>query len=267
MNNAPLLLDSITDADAASAGRVVVSGSHGGLYPAAVASKWGIRAVLFNDAGIGFEEAGVAGVLKLAEAGMASAATDCLSCRIGSAADAVARGRISVVNAVAGGLGLIAGMRVSDALAALDGAPAPAAKLPPVAEARRNETLPESGRTVSLLDSASLAVPEDAGGIVITGSHGGLIGGDPARALKADARLAVFNDAGVGIDGIGITRLPALDQRRVAAVTVDCRTARIGDAASALETGVISHVNKTAESQGAQKGAGLRDWLETLPEG
>jgi predicted esterase YcpF (UPF0227 family) len=47
----PTLLDSITDIAARDAGRVAVSGSHGGLYPASVASRGGLRAVIFNDAG------------------------------------------------------------------------------------------------------------------------------------------------------------------------------------------------------------------------
>ncbi len=266
MSNKPLLLDSITDANAESAGRLVVSGSHGGVYPAAVASQRDIRAVLFNDAGIGFENAGVAGVLKLANVGMAAVAVDCNSCRIGSATDAIERGRISVVNAVAKTLGIAEGMNVTEALDRLTDTPAPTGKLPPVPEARSITTLPTSRHVIHLLDSASLVTSDDADEINITGSHGGLIGGDPARALKAAAQIAVFNDAGVGVDGIGITRLPALGQRGIAAVTIDCHTARIGDAASALETGVISHVNQTAEAHGAQQGATLRSWLEIVPE-
>ena len=266
MTNKLMLLDSITDANAESAGRLVVSGSHGGAYPAAVASQWDIRAVLFNDAGIGLEDAGVAGVLKLANVGMAAAAMDCHTCRIGSATDAIERGRISVVNAVAKTLGIAEGMNVTEALDRLTDAPVPTGKLPPIHEARSNISLPASRRVFHLLDSASLVTADDAGEIVITGSHGGLIGGDPARALKAAARIAVFNDAGVGVDGVGITRLPALDGRGIAAVTVGSQTARIGDAASTLETGVLSHVNRTAEAQGAQIGSTLRSWLEIVAE-
>ena len=266
MSKNPLLLDSITDANVESVGRLVVSGSHGGIYPAAVASQRGIRAVLFNDAGIGFEGAGVSGVLKLANVGMAAAAMDCHSCRIGSATDAIERGRISVVNALAKTLGIAEGMNVTEALDRLTDSPTPTGKLPLVAEARSNTTLPSSGAVIHLLDSASLVMSDDVGAIVITGSHGGLIGGDPARALKVAARIAVFNDAGVGVDDVGITRLPALGRRGIAAVTVDCGTARIGDAASTLESGVISHLNQTAEANGAQKGSTLRSWLEIFSD-
>ena len=264
MSNNPLLLDSITDANVESAGRLVVSGSHGGCYPAAVASQYGIQAVLFNDAGIGFEDAGVAGVLELATVGMAAAALDCCTCQIGSATDAIARGRISVVNAVAKTLGVAEGMKAIEALDHLADAPAPAGKLPPILEARSSITLTNSGCLIHLLDSASLVTSDDTGEVVITGSHGALIGGDSARALKAAARIAIFNDAGVGVDSMGITRLPALDGRGIAAATVDCHSARIGDARSALETGVLSHVNWVAETKGAQKGSTLRSWLENL---
>ena len=89
-----------------------------------------------------------------------------------------------------------------------------------------------------------------------------LIGGDPSRALKAKAKIVVFNAAGVGIEGIGITRLPALDKRGVAAVAVDCQTARIGDAASALDTGLISHANQMAMNLAAAQGLALKAWLE-----
>ena len=262
----PHFLDSITDANAESRGRLVVSGSHGGIYPASVASRWDIQAVLFNDAGIGFEDAGVAGVLELANVGMAAAAVDCNTCRIGSATDATERGRISVVNGVAKSLGIKEGMSVIEALKRLTKAPTPTGKLPPVPEARSTITLPASERVIHLLDSASLVTSDDIGEIVITGSHGGLIGGDPARALKTAARIAVFNDAGVGIDGVGISRLPALNGRGIAAVTVDCWTARIGDAVSTLKTGVLSHVNRTAEAQGAQRGSTLHSWLEMVQE-
>ena len=258
-----LMLDSITDVDTDARGQVAVSGSHGGIYPAVVASQAGLRAVAFNDAGIGYQRAGIAGVLALERVGMAAIAADCQTCRIGDAADLLARGRVGTANTVAQTLGIAAGIAMSEAVEALAGAPAPTDRLPKIAEARRSHHLP-TGQTVELLDSASLVVPEDKGRIVITGSHGALIGGDPVRALKTAAQIAVFNDAGIGIEGIGITRLPALDQRGVAAVTVSADSCRIGDAASALETGVISHANSLAVLRGAAVGRWLEDWLRSF---
>ncbi|MEL7468793.1 MAG: hypothetical protein AAFN27_10080 [Pseudomonadota bacterium] len=255
------LLSSITDAGPDAAGAVIVSGSHGGLYPAVVASRAGARAVIFNDAGGG---AGTAGVDALARVGMAAAAVDCFSALIGSAEDMVANGVLSHVNETAADLGLSAGRSVFEAVAILESAPVPSGQLEKIAEARSDVTL-ETGPICLLVDSASLVAPEDTGRIIITGSHGGLIGGDPARALKAEARLAVFNDAGIGKDRIGVSRLPALEARGVAALTVAHTSARIGDAQSALETGVISAANKAAQDLGAADGQALATFLATLP--
>lgn len=263
MDPAPLLLNSVTDADAAAHGRVVVSGSHGGLYPAAIASRARVHAVIFNDAGIGFEQAGIAGVRALDSCGMAAAAVDCHSAEIGSAMDALANGVISFANDPARAAGVTAGMTARDAAALLARAPAPHAQLDPVAEARWDHDRP--GKPALLcLDSASLVTPEDAGRIIITGSHGGLIGGDPARALKARARLAVFNDAGGGKNGIGTSRLPALQQQGIAAVTVSHNSCRIGDAESALADGVISALNPCAQVMQAQLNIRLMDFLNLV---
>lgn len=261
MTDGPLLLDSITDAKENAAGRLVVTGSHGGLYAATLASRAGARAVVFNDAGIGLEEAGVAGVRALGEVGLAAAAADCASCRIGSAEDALGRGRISFANEVARALGVAPGQAVGTAVRRLAAATRTTEALPAQAEARRQVVLAGSSLAVWLLDSASLVRPEDAGAVIVTGSHGGLVGGDPSRSLKAAARIAVFNDAGGGLDEAGIARLPVLERQGASAVTVGCMTARIGDAGSALESGVISHANGPARDLGARAGRSLKDWL------
>ena len=117
-------------------------------------------------------------------------------------------------------------------------------------------------RRIVLIDSASLIAPEDAGQIIVTGSHGALVGGSAAMALRVDGFAAVFSDAGVGADDAGITRLPALDTRGIAGLTVSAASARIGDAASLYEEGLISHANATARRLGARPGEPLKPRLE-----
>ena len=92
------------------------------------------------------------------------------------------------------------------------------------------------------------------------GSHGALHGGRPESALGVAARAAVFNDAGVGADAIGITRLPVLDARAIPAATVDCMSARIGDARSMWESGILSHLNARAIRLGARAGDPVREF-------
>ncbi|MGR3661784.1 MAG: hypothetical protein ACU0CA_11455 [Paracoccaceae bacterium] len=259
-----LLLDSITDAGPAARGRVVVSGSHGGLYPAAIASGAGVHAVIFNDAGIGFERAGVAGIRALEACGMAAAAVDCMSAEIGSAEDTIGHGIISFANGFALLSHVRVGMKASEAARLLANAPLAQSQMDPVPEARWQEYLPGQPTAILCVDSASLVGAEDAGRIIVTGSHGGLIGGDPKRALKAAAQLAVFNDAGGGKNTIGTSRLPTLQQQGIAAVTVSHNSCRIGDAASALSTGIVSAANPCAKHLGAVEQARLSDFLAQL---
>lgn len=114
-----------------------------------------------------------------------------------------------------------------------------------------------------VVDSITEAVGCGQGRIVVSGSHGGLSAARFAR--QARVRLAVFNDAGVGRDGAGIAGLALLQAAGIAACTVSHDSARIGEARSTLDDGVISHANAAAEALGARAGLRLRDWLAARP--
>jgi len=115
-----VLVDSITQIEADDAGSVAVSGSHGGTSSADFAAEVPLALAVFNDAGIGKDEAGVAGLAQLERQGRAAAAVSHLSARIGDAADAWANGVISRVNARAARLGLRAGERLRELVARID---------------------------------------------------------------------------------------------------------------------------------------------------
>lgn len=250
-----LAADTITKLGPEARGRVVVSGSHGGVYPAHLAVKAGLRAVILNDAGIGKERAGIGGLDYCQCAGMAAATVSHNSCRIGDTADMLARGRISHVNDLARDCGVAPGQSCLEAAERLRAAPPPPG-LPlgkgVVKEGRR--VLEGCACRIVLIDSAAMVEPADAGQIVVTGSHGGLVGGDPAMALRVEAFAAFFNDAGFGADDQGITRLPALDERGIIAATVTADSARIGEAESTYRDGVLSAVNRAAERAGLRTG-------------
>lgn len=254
--------DSITDADADAQGRIGISGSHGGMFAAACASRAGLRAVILNDAGKGLNDAGIAGIRALSDQGMAGCAVDCMSAEIGSAQDSYDNGIISYANPVAQRLGIITGLSVKDATKRLSEAPEPAGMMEAVPE--ESDVVTVHGLEVLCVDSASLITAKDAGRIIVTGSHGGLIGGNPARACKAEARFVSFSDAGIGKNNIGLSRLPPLARRTIAAVTLDCHSCEIGNSASALETGVVSDANQTAADYGICAGMTLRDSIRRL---
>jgi nucleotidyltransferase/DNA polymerase involved in DNA repair len=253
-----LLLDSITHADAGARGRVVVSGSHGGVYPASLALKAACRAVILHDAGVGHDGAGVAGLEWLEAPGLAAAAVDYRSADIGQAAMMLAEGTISHANRWARHLGVAPGMRCAEAARRLAAARPATGSARKVAEARRVLQPEGARRALVLIDSAALVLPEDAGQVVVTGSHGALYGSDPANALRADAFATLFNDAG---GGVGTTRLPILEVRRIAAATVAAMSARIGEARSTWKDGVISAANAPARALGAEPGMPARDFV------
>jgi hypothetical protein len=256
------ILSSITKLVPGHAGAVVVSGSHGGVYPAALAAKAGLRGAIFSDAGVGLESAGIAGVKLLDEVELAGAAADYMSARIGDGADIYARGVVSDVNAAAARLGCRVGEPVSLCAAKMMSGEPCARPLPVIVEGRA--LLRAAAPQIWGIDSNSLAAGDDAGALIVSGSHGALLGGDRASAIKPEVRAAAFNDAGIGVDSAGTTRLPALDRRRIAAVTVSAASARIGDARSSWETGIISACNATAAAAGAREGMRLKLFFSQL---
>lgn len=261
-----LVLDSVTVFGAEAHGRAALAASHGGVYAAYLAAKAGLKAVILCDAGVGRERAGIGGLDYLDQLGMAAAAIGHRSARIGDGADCAKRGLITFVNRRAEAAGVKPGMRAEEALARLEQAElAPATKPEPLSETRH--VLPDAqarGVNVVALDSVSLVKPEDAGHIVLTGSHGGLLGGRAAAALKVDAFAAVFNDADGGIDDAGFGRLPALDQRGIAGATVSAWSARIGDGLSIYHDGFISAVNARAAQCGGEIGLSAAEFVARM---
>jgi hypothetical protein len=105
-----------------------------------------------------------------------------------------------------------------------------------------------------IVDSITQLTDSDQGCIAVSGSHGGI---SSARyALAARPWLSVFNDAGVGKDDAGLAALAFLQSHGLAACTVSHASARIGEAQSTLDDGVISHANALATALGVE--AGLR---------
>jgi hypothetical protein len=100
-----LCVDSISLADKRDQGRVVASGSHGGVPAGETAAAFGPGLVFFNDAGFGMEHAGVAGLAILQAQGIAAAAVSTMSARIGDGRSTLLEGFISELNESAYRLG------------------------------------------------------------------------------------------------------------------------------------------------------------------
>jgi hypothetical protein len=261
-----IVLDSVTHLTGAHRGMASYCASHGGIYAGYYAAKCGTGAVILNDAGVGRDQAGIAGLTLLDNLGVPAATISHRSARIGDGADGPARGILSTVNSTARTLGLLEGMPCAEALDILSQAnlkPAPAPT--PQAEARfDDETAGRDGVRVIITDSNSLVEPEDAGHVFVSASHGGLLGGRPETAVKYPVFAAVYCDADRGADDAGLSRLPALDDRGIAGACVSAFSARIGDGRSIYNDGIISAANETAARYGGLIGQSCREFVRLM---
>ena len=106
MSVAVLIHDSVVKLPAEADGAVVVGGSHAAAYAAYMSAKYGCRAAIHHDAGIGKDEAGVVALEMLQAAGIAAGTVSHNSARIGDARDCWESGVISRCNAAARALGI-----------------------------------------------------------------------------------------------------------------------------------------------------------------
>ena len=113
------IVDSITELGPLDAGCIAVSGSHGGSSSARYAIAARPLLSVFNDAGVGREAAGIAGLALLQSQGLAACTVSHASARIGDARSTLADGIISHVNDHAAALALAAGQTCQGAVAQL----------------------------------------------------------------------------------------------------------------------------------------------------
>mgnify|MGYP002622556072 CR=1 FL=1 len=114
-----IVMDSITKVKPEDKGAIVVCASHGGTSSGEFALEVPLKLVIFNDAGVGKDDAGIAALEMLQSKGVASGAVAHTSGRIGDSLDMWENGVLSHVNAAAKKLGLSEGARVRDALTKL----------------------------------------------------------------------------------------------------------------------------------------------------
>lgn len=254
-------------APAEAKGNVVLSGSYGGEYNAYHAAKWGIRGVVLNDAGVGKDNAGINGLPYLDGIGLAAATADANTCHIGDGEHMLEHGIISHVNEAAAALGCKPGQTVRECAMLMRNGPVVSKQPPAVSGGKRYVMSEQPGKPrVICVDAAPMLEDSDAGAIAITGSHAALFRGKPDGLIAPAVHAVFFNDAGVGLDGAGISRLPLLDERSLIAGAVSAASAPIGNSREIYRTGILSHVNRTAAAAGAKPGMPLAEFVALLIE-
>lgn len=255
-----LILDSVTKFGHTALGKVAIAASHGGGYAGYLAARAGVRGVILHDAGIGKDQAGIAALPYLDELGIAGATIDFRTARIGDGSDMAENGTISHVNETARRAGCTPGQTAMACAKAMQSVQSRGGEVPGYAEARFVLLEDKNGTKVIGCDSTSLVRPEDEGDIVVTASHGDLLKESPSWGNRPNVLAAIFNDAGSSDP----TRLADLDTRAIAGATVSAESARIGDARSTYNDGVISHINETARARGARIRISCKEFVQLM---
>ncbi len=251
--------DTVTALGPEHRGQVLIGGSHGGRYAGYLAAKAGVRGVILHNAGIGKDDAGIDSLALLDGIGLAAATLDHCSARIADGHDQLARGVISHVNKTAAALGCAPGQSCRAAAELMTAAVQWTGAAPEFGEARFLLRARERAGAPEVwgIDSTSLLAASDKGAVMITASHGARFGSMQNKSIAGPPLAVIFNDAGGGADDCGFSRLPALAGEDVIAATVAATSARIGDARSAWESGIISHANAPAVAAGIAPGDDL----------
>ena len=114
-----IIMDSITKVTPEDKGAIVVCASHGGGSSGEFALEVPLKAVIFNDAGVGKDNAGIVALDMLQKRGVAGATVAHTSGRIGDSLDMWENGVLSHVNAAAREIGLAPGAKLRKALTEL----------------------------------------------------------------------------------------------------------------------------------------------------
>ncbi|MGY0389461.1 hypothetical protein ACWZJV_21040 [Nocardioides sp. WG-D5] len=99
------VMDSVAFGGPEHAGQVIVTGSHGGRSAGEYAASYGVAVMVANDAGVGKNAAGIAGLSALDALDIAGIGVSHETARIGDGADTWESGVVSYVNARAESLG------------------------------------------------------------------------------------------------------------------------------------------------------------------
>ena len=246
-------VDSAYHVDAVNRGRdVVVNASYTGVLPARFIAEQAPAGAIGLDCGVGPQGASIAGLWYLEALGLPAATVDVTGVVLGDGADVWAHGRISFLNQPARDLGVREGQDVESAARAMLGGRVAASS---AAEVTNRTTVLEhpSGRTVVRTDSIAFGLPEDRGRtVLVTAGHTGRSAVPYLQKVAPHAYIC--SDGGMGRDRSGVAALAVLDADGVPGATVDARTARMGDAGSSWDDGVISAVSDLARTAGVEVG-------------
>lgn len=253
MHGRVVACDSAYDVEANNEGRdVLINGSYLGVLPARFLANHRPRGVVGVDAGIGPEGAGIAGLWFLEALGIPAAAVDVLGILLGDGRDVSQNGVVSFVNEPAKACGVQPGMTAFEAgrmMLENDAVP----RRPRQVTNRTVVHQGSDGRQVVCTDSIAFGVAEDTGrNVLVTAGHTGRSA--VPYLLKVRPYGFICSDGGVGRALSGMAGLQMVERDGLPGATVSAATAKMGDALSTFNQGIISAVNVGASACGVTVG-------------
>jgi uncharacterized protein YunC (DUF1805 family) len=230
---------------------VVVNASYIGVVPARMIADHLPKGAIGIDCGVGPEGVGIAGLWFLEALNIPAAAADVMTVHLGDGVDLYENGRISHFNRPAADCGVTRGMTVKEAaMLLLENKPTKPGGLE-VTNRQVMEDGPD-GRKIVCTDSIVFGLPEDVRNVLVSAGHNGLSSADYMRAINPFGY--VCSDGGKGRDNSGMAALPLVNEMGIAGTTVDGTKAKLGDALSTWNDGIISGINRLAEDAGVRVG-------------
>lgn len=110
--------------------------------------------------------------------------------------------------------------------------------------------MPSPQRSLFLIDSITQIQPFMAGGVIVSGSHGGVSSSRYVEEAPQKPLAVFFNDAGVGKHSAGIAALSRLEPYGILAFCYGHDSACIGQAQDAIDHGRVTFVNITVQKSG-----------------
>lgn len=246
---------------------VFVGASFAGRQTFAAPLSLGAKGIVAHAAGVGKDEAGIDGLRLADQFGVAAAAAETMSARMSEGLSLLDDGRIGHVNRTAEALGLKVGMRVPEGAHLLLAAPA-GTKRDLGTEGGSHTT----GEVFNILQTdrggiyatwfIALIKESRPNDVFVTGTHCGRTMAEYTVRVRPKGIIA--NDAGICKDRSGVVGLAILEREGVPAASVAAVSARIGDAMSTHEDGVISEANAQAIDRGVSPGMRAKDAARAL---
>ena len=245
------------ESDENLADAVVLGASFAGEPTGILPVRQGARGWIAHEAGPGKDQAGIAGLPLADKYGVPAAAIATQEARL-SDGESLLSGRVSRANESAWSLGVRPGQTGEEAaLLMLDAPLGSPHDVAGVIDESVHTVFTSSRGNIYAVWSSSRISGDLSDDVLVVASHGARI--MALYVLRTSPRGVICNDAGFGLDDSGVEGLEELQQHGIAAATVSTDSARIGDALSTYEDGIISAANAYATDRGVFVGQSARE--------